>query len=243
MSIQKRTAWGTIFLLLLRPLLFISCQTGIAAVFFFTAHGNPWNEAVHWWPFAGILASVLNIIIFYRLNTNGSLLFKELFQAERKNLLKDILTAIAVILASLILVMALNTVGMGFLFKDPKMPLAIMYGKLPFWAGITTVVLLPLLVAVTEIPWYFGYLMKELETSSTIKWLPIVLCAVAFSIQHGALPLVFNVNFVIWRSLMMLPFTLFLAGILAWRKRLLPYFVIAHFLMDLAMTIPLVITE
>jgi hypothetical protein len=48
------------------------------------------------------------------------------------------------------------------------------------------------------------------------------------------LPLVFDLRFMAWRSLMFLPFALLVAVVLHWRPRLLPYLAIVHVLMDLS---------
>jgi hypothetical protein len=52
--------------------------------------------------------------------------------------------------------------------------------------------------------------------------------------QHICLPFLPDQRFMAWRLGMFLPFALLLAVLVRWRRSLLPYLMVVHFLMDLA---------
>ena len=64
-------------------------------------------------------------------------------------------------------------------------------------------------------------------------WLALVLASLGLSAQHMTLPLILDSRFILWRALMFLPFAVYLALLLKFRPRLLPYLMVSHFLIDL----------
>ena len=74
----------------------------------------------------------------------------------------------------------------------------------------------------------------RLESACFAPWSALLLTALFHGLQHATLPLVFDGPFIVWRSLMFLPFALFVAAVLRWRPRLLPYLMVAHALLDMS---------
>ena len=106
--------------------------------------------------------------------------------------------------------------------------------SLPLWAAYASLVLFPLTQGMAELASYFAYSMPRLESRGMRPWLAITLPALALSLQHIAVPLLFDARFLLWRGLMFLPFAFFVGIVLHWRPRLLPYMAIVHVLMDLS---------
>jgi hypothetical protein len=69
----------------------------------------------------------------------------------------------------------------------------------------------------------------------------LVLPAIFLSLQHIAMPLVFDINYLVWRALMYLPFAFFIGIVLEKRQTLLPYLLITHVLMDMSLGIMLIL--
>jgi membrane protease YdiL (CAAX protease family) len=91
-------------------------------------------------------------------------------------------------------------------------------------------------VALTELPTYFAYCMPRLE-AQTGRWSAVLLSSFFLAAQHCTLPLIWDGRFFVWRLLMFIPFALFVGLLLRWRPQLLPYLVVVHGLMDLAMVL------
>jgi hypothetical protein len=99
---------------------------------------------------------------------------------------------------------------------------------MPARAVWTAIGVFPTTIALAELPLYFGYGMPRLGQG----WRAALLAAFFLSIQHAALPLVFDWRFIVWRATMFSLFALLLAVALR-RLRLLPFLVMVHGLLDL----------
>ena len=110
--------------------------------------------------------------------------------------------------------------------------IAMMFRPLPPW-GLWLGLLFPLTIGFVELPTYFGYAMPRLERRLGSGWVAWALASVALSLQHAALPLVFNGPYLLWRALMYLPFALYLGLVIKLRPRLLPFLMIGHALIDI----------
>jgi hypothetical protein len=105
----------------------------------------------------------------------------------------------------------------------------LLFRPLPAWAVWTAIFVFPTTIALAELPLYFGYAMPRLGKG----WGAAILAAFFLSIQHAALPLIFDWRFIVWRATMFSLFALLLAVALRRRPRLLPYLVVVHGLLDL----------
>lgn len=122
----------------------------------------------------------------------------------------------------------------NWFFGDAMIGNRLFIQPLPQWAAVVTLFLFPLSMPFGELTTYFGYVMPRLELSAKSKALAIVLPALMLSLQHAALPLLFNLGgmFLFWRALVFLPFAFSLAFVIRWRPRLFPFFLIGHLLID-----------
>ena len=70
-----------------------------------------------------------------------------------------------------------------------------------------------------EIPTYFGFVMPRFEAQGMRPWVALALPALLLSLQHAAVPLLFDVRYMLWRGLMFLPFAFLVGIVVYWRPR------------------------
>jgi hypothetical protein len=236
------------FMLVFRLVGFAAVQAIIAALFAMRGVADPWVASIAWWPLVATIVSLLTAVALARASRREGIRYVDLLNARRGTIGRDalwflLLSALAGPVGYLPM-MWLSEV----LFGDPQAASALMFKPLPpIWAAILFVSY-PLTVALTELPTYFGYVMPRLEALagpteigpkvgffrknliSRAVLLPVFFLAA----QHATLPLIFDWRFIVWRIGMFLPFALLLGVALHWRPRLMPYFMLGHFLIDLS---------
>jgi hypothetical protein len=74
--------------------------------------------------------------------------------------------------------------------------------------------------------------MPKLKEQLKRKWLAIFLPVLFLSIQHCTLPFIPDINFIVYRSLVFLPFALLIGISIYHRPSLFIYFAILHGIMD-----------
>jgi len=119
-----------------------------------------------------------------------------------------------------------------WLFGDVARGFNLLAGPLPTWVSQLNLSAFPVLVALTELPTYFGYVMPRLEALTRSRWLGVLVPIVVLAAQHCLLPFLLNERFLLWRFVMFLPFALLIGLSLRWRPRLMPYWIIGHGLID-----------
>lgn len=215
-----------------RVLLFLGLQAIIAAGYWLTGSLAGWEDSAAWWPVTATLANVVCIGLLVQLKRREGQRYWSLFQFHRDSWVKDSLITLGLVVVSLPLAVIPNIVLAQWLFGNAEAVLTLFVRPLPLWAIVPALALFPITIAFAELPTYFGYVQPRLETQVG-PWLAVLLSAGMLAAQHVALPFLFNTQFVLWRLLMFLPFALFLAIVLRWRPRLLPYLVVIHALLDL----------
>jgi hypothetical protein len=105
---------------------------------------------------------------------------------------------------------------------------------LPGWAAWTALLLFPVTTAAVELPTYGGYVLPRLRAAGLPVVAAVAIVGLVLGVQHGALPFVPASQFFAWRTTAFLPLRWRFVGLLAWRPRLLPWFVGVHFLLDAA---------
>jgi hypothetical protein len=221
-----------------RTVLFAAWQAIIAGIFLLLGHTAPWEASIAWWPLTAALTNGVTIgLLAWLLRQEGRSLWT-LYGGEGRGKARpwqrNLLLVLGVLVISLPLVYLPN-IGLGtLLFGDAAHTVAIMFRPLPVWAAAAGLVLFPLTIGFAELPTYFGYVMPRLSEGGARPWLALVLAAAALSVQHAALPLVFDGRFLLWRAFMFLPFALFVGFALRRRPRLLPYMMVVHALLDVS---------
>lgn len=252
-AIRPRTADGRIsrgrvvFTLVFRLLAFAAVQALLAALLATTGRADPWDASVAWWPLVAVVAGLLTGALLAVNARREGLRYVDLLNFERGTAGRDVLWAVVIgLLVGPVAFFPMQWLS-GALFGDPQAASALMFRPLPpVWAAVLFVAF-PLLVALTELPAYFGYVMPRLEAlggpfagreggfiRAHVAAPAVLVTSFFLAAQHVALPLIFDWRFILWRLLMFLPFALVMGVAIHWRPRLLPYFMAGHFLIDLS---------
>ncbi len=229
----------TWLLLPVRTILFLAAQVLIALSLLVFLGISDWQASAVWWPMAVLLTDIVCLFLLIRWYKKEGLNFFSEFRISREYFWKDL----GVVLLSLIvggpLSVLPNILLSSWLFGDPQAALAWFVGAIPLWAVIVSGMLFPLGQAVTEIPMYMRFIAPRLEPKSSTgygmkPWLAVGLASLFLSLQHITAPLIFDLQFIIWRALMYLPFAIYVGILIHWRPRLLPFICIIHWLMNLS---------
>lgn len=225
------------FMLISRSVLFILFQCLFTLIFVMASGGDSaWDEANRWWTFAVILTNICSIDLLDRV-----------FKAEGKRFLDILKFSPSTWKADLLWFIVLGIVGLP-IAALPREPLAIaifgdvatttelMFRPIPMWAVIVSF-LLPLTIAFSELPTYFGYVMPRLETQLGNGWVAWLLASFFLAAQHMFFPFILNAGFLLWRFGMFVPFAFFTGLVLKFRPTLLPYFLIIHALLDVSLVL------
>ena len=97
----------------------------------------------------------------------------------------------------------------------------------------------PITQGLVELPLYFRIRDTTTARAGYARRWALTLAALMLGLQHLAIPFLFDLRFITWRSLMFLPFAFLVGIVLQWRPRLLPYLAIVHVLMDLSFAVML----
>lgn len=222
-----------IYLLFSRLVLFFFAQVVVSIILFILGFKNAWIESANWWPISAIFANIVCVIILSRYLKFEGKKYSNIIKFDRAFIKSDVGVMLLITLVALPLAYIPNTVLATKLFGTMDVAVNLLYRPLPFWAAVIALVFFPLSQVFGELPLYFGYILPRLKKLLKNKLLAIILPAIALSVQHIAIPVVFRLDFIIWRGLMFLPFAILLALVVNWRPRLLPYFLIGHFILNL----------
>ncbi|MFL7890517.1 MAG: hypothetical protein ACK2UM_09310 [Anaerolineales bacterium] len=233
MASKTSSPWPWI-MLVARISLFAGIQVLIALCFYLAGFTNAWESAASWWPFTVTITNLICISLLVWLFNQDGKRYWDIFHIQRGNLKSDLL-ALLLLLVFLGPVSFLPNLLLGnLLFVDPQQTLALLIRPLPLWAVYISLILFPVTQGLAELPTYFSYSMPKLESQGVHRWAAVTLASLFLSLQHLAVPLLFNYQFILWRALMFLPFAFFVGIVLHWRPRLLPYLAFIHVLMDLS---------
>jgi hypothetical protein len=216
-----------------RILLFAFIQTMIFVGFWFSGKPDPWGQSAAWWPLTAALASLISLFILERLLRQEGRSYRALIWFEQGTRKNDLLVSAGLFVLAGPITLIPNMGLAILLFGSYESTTSLLFQPLPAWAVALSVVAFPLLVALSELPTYFGFVMPRLEAVTGHAWSAVLISALFLSAQHFALPMRFDWRFAVWRLVMFLPFALMIGIVLRWRPRLLPYLMIGHWLIDL----------
>ncbi len=224
-------AWG---LLGSRILLFLGAQAAIVAALAAAGTREPLWSAAAWWPVSATIANLFGLALLgWRLRAEG-VRWRDLLLPEPGSWRRDGVIALALLpLLAVAAVLPPILIARG-LWGDPTVGQSLLLAPLPSWAAWTALLLFPVTTAAVELPTYGGYVLPRLRAAGQPVFAAVAVVALVLGVQHGALPFVPASQFFAWRATAFLPFALALIGLLAWRPRLLPWFVGVHFLLDAA---------
>ena len=231
---QNRWPW---LMLPARLMLFAFWQMALVLVLLLLAAPDAWQTAAAWWPLTAVLANLVCIGLLRALYRQEGLRYADIFRIQRRTVRKDLLIMLGALILLGPVAFLPNILTATWLFGSQEAAMALFLQPLPAWGLILATVFFPVTVALSELPLYFAYCMPRLEARSGNRLWALLLPSLFLAVQHTTLPLLFDQRFVLWRLLMFVPFALFLGLLLRWRSQLLPYLVVVHGLLYLAMAL------
>lgn len=223
-------------MLISRSVLFILSQGLIALILMMAGTPSAWNEASRWWTFAVILTNVCSIYLLNRVFAAEGKRFLDILKFSRATWKADLLWFIGLSLLGMPLAALPREPLSIAIFGDVATSTELMFRPIPMWAIIVSF-LLPLTVAFSELPTYFGYVMPRLAAQMKNSWVAWILASFFLAAQHMFFPFLFNGRFMLWRLAMFIPFAFFTGLVLKFRPTLLPYFMIVHGLLDVSLVL------
>lgn len=215
-----------ILMLPIRTILFALIQTAFVYLLGFT-----WTESIAWWPFYAIITNVLCFFLLIVLARKEGKNYFDIIHFDKKGVKKDLKSVLWVLLTG----GGIGFIGLslvGYLIYGSFIPPDHMILPLPFWAGIVSLILFPITIALVEIPTYMGYCFTRLEQKWNSKWKAVTVSAFFLALQHFTLPIIFSdFKYMYWHFLGMIPLA-FAVGIIFMKiRRLLPIMIV-HLIMD-----------
>jgi hypothetical protein len=180
-----------------------------------------WDASIAFWPIAATLANIATIALLVALFAREGRSFWRLFAVDTALLRQDLPILALVVLISGVLAYFPNIWLADWLFGSPDGALQLLLRPLPLWVAALTIAF-PLTIVFAELPTYFAYAVPRIETQIGSRWLAVLLGSTFLAVQHVTLPLIFDARFMLWRTLMFLPFAVFLGVVLHWRPRCYP---------------------
>jgi membrane protease YdiL (CAAX protease family) len=169
------------------------------------------------------------LTLLWRLTRREGIRLFDLLGFERARLVRDALLGLALIPASLVLILG-GIYATGWLVYGTLTP-PFLFGPLPLPAALYGVLVFPFIWGLTEQMTYNGYLVSRFQVLYRSTTLAIAVVAFAWSLQHAFMPLTFDEKFMAFRLVSPLPYSIFLTFLYLRLRRLVP-FAIAHALMD-----------
>ena len=233
--IQSRVASGKVsltwpmLLVFARLFLAIVAQTLIVLLFIGSTR-SAYIAAGKWWPVYGILIDLgCFFLINWRARVEG-VRFRDLLNFDSRRFGRDILRGLLYILWFFPLAMG-GILGFGLLFFGTAQPPSV-YGVLPAWAAIYSLLVFPAVWALMEQCTYQGYSLPRLEAMFKSPALAVAFVAFGWGIQHIALPITLDLRFMLFRFLSFIPLGIVVTLVYLRTRRLIP-FVFAHWAVDM----------
>lgn len=216
-------------ILSLRSLLFIFTFLTISIV-----SRYPLSSLTKWWSIICSLCNVITIILLIFLarslhTSYGNLINYKKGRAKVKS-----------IIFGIILIMTIGLVGMflaGYIIyrKIPYLA-SMLIQPIPVGLAVVNLFILPITTTFAEDGLYLGFGVNQIKN----KWVAIFVPALFYALQHSFMPLLWNLNYMIYRFLSFLPLTLLL-GFWYEKKRNPVPIMIGHFMINFATVIQIVL--
>lgn len=233
MQTKSSSPWLMLFS---RSGLFLFFQILIALVATITCRMSwsaAWDESSRWWTFLAFLANFASLVLLVRLFNAEGKSFWDILRFSHEKWKTDLLWFVGFSILALPIAALPREPLAAAIFGDPMIATNLLFRPLPMWAFVLSF-LFPLTIWFAELPTYFGYVMPRLGAQLKNSWLAWIIASLFLAAQHMFLPLILNGGYLLWRFGMFLPFALITGLALKLRPSLLPYFVIAHALMDIS---------
>jgi membrane protease YdiL (CAAX protease family) len=211
---------------LARPILAVAVQCGLALLFELAHVEHAWRAAGRHWTVYGTLIDVTCIVLVAWFVRREGGRFADLVSFDRRRLARDVLLGL---LVALLIVMAATAGGALSTVVVGAQPTPI--GPLPVAGIVYSVVVWPIVWGFAEQLTYQGYALPRFVDLTKRPWLAIIIVGIPWTLQHAALPLVWDRGFMLSRLISTFPVGLVLMPMFLRTRRLFP-FIIGHWLAD-----------
>lgn len=189
----------------------------------------PWQESARWFPVYATLidAGCLALLAVLMRREGGSLC--DLVGFDRARLARDALDGLLLTLPSLVFILG-GIAGASLLVYGTPQPPPLIFAPLPLPAALYAALVFPLAWGFTEQMTYNGYLATRIQVLSGTP-AAVALVGFAWSFQHVVMPVSLDHDYMLYRMIAPIPFSVFVVLLYLRMRNLIP-FAIAHSLMD-----------
>ncbi|WP_247231441.1 CPBP family intramembrane glutamic endopeptidase [Telluribacter sp. SYSU D00476] len=219
--------WGPFLILPVRFVLAALLQWAVWQLFY-SAEENGFEQAGQWFTVYGTLIDLGCLALILRFIRPERLRLIDLVNFDRERLWKEVREGFGYLLVLLVVGLVGGGIAGYLIFGGPAPnPL----GQLPTAGALYSILVWPIIWGVTEELTYFGYAFPRLQVLTRNTWLAGALVAFFFALQHVALPLRYDVDFMLYRFFSSLPVALVILPLYLRTRRLFP-FIVAHWVVD-----------
>jgi hypothetical protein len=194
-------AWsGPLVMVLARTVLAFAAQGLVAALYAARANPQPWLAAAPWFTVTGTLVDLGCLALLAGLTRREGLGLGHLLGPSRASLARDLLVALGLVVLLMGVGIAAGAVVTPLLY-GPGAPPPRIFGPLPPWAALYSVVVWPVVWAVAEQMTYSGYAAPRLQALAGRMWVALLVTNIGYGLQHIALPSLPDVRFMLYRFL------------------------------------------
>ncbi len=181
---RARTARASWLALALRCALFAGAQAVFALGFAVAGSAAPWRASIRWWPVSATLANLANLAVLAWLVRGEHRGLRSLYGLDDSRWRRDVVRFVALLFVIAPVAVVPNVLLASAIWSDPSAGTALLFQPLPLPALVAVFALLPVSIALTELPTYFGYLAPRLRSVSPRVAVVVVACVLA--LQHAA---------------------------------------------------------
>lgn len=232
-NIAHQLSWQPILLFLPARLIFsLIAQGVVAAGLAINGATEPWIQAASWWTVYLTIADVLCLLALVGLTRREGITLVDLVGSRERGIFRQ-LSLTPLYLLAIAPTAALASV-VTQLFYGRAMPPYLAVVDVPLLGALYSVLVWPLIWAITEELVYLGYLLPRLEALSGKTWVAALTVTFFWGLQHLANPLIPDGTYIVARVLA----ALFAVGgvtlvFVLWCRNLIAMMG-AHYVIDLA---------
>lgn len=228
-AIGLLTWTGPALMFFARAILSIFAQGLVAGIYTLQSSPTPWLAAARWLPVYATLIDAGCLALLWVFTRWERIRLRDLVSFDRARWRRDVVLGLGLIPVGLVLIYAGISASSWLVYGTIHPPA--LFEPLPLLPALYGVLVFPLIWGLTEQMTYNGYLVPRLQVLSGSTAVAVAFVSFVWSLQHSALPLTFDPDFMLYRLLAPIPFSIFQTLLYLRLRRLLP-FVIAHWLMD-----------
>jgi membrane protease YdiL (CAAX protease family) len=219
---------GPAAMLFARSILAVLAGSLVAALLALQGSATPWRDAAIWFPlYAALIDGGCLALLLVLMRREGAQL-THLIAFDRARLGRDVLLGLILIAPGLLLILGGVALASIVVYGSVAAPMT--FDHLPLPAALYALIVFPLLWGFTEQMTYNGYLATRIQVlcGTTVA---VAIVSLIWSLQHAVMPVRFDAEYMLFRALGPIPFSIFGVIVYLRIRRIVPL-AIAHWLMD-----------